>query len=100
MLGCIIAGFSKNNLNLKEKLFIAISLSPKGVTQAALAAVILNRAKSEEIEDYIIFGEQILTVVVLEILITAPMASFAAINLAPYLLEKNIDATKAEPLKL
>jgi hypothetical protein len=32
MLGCIIAGFSKNNLNLKEKLFIAISLSPKGVT--------------------------------------------------------------------
>ncbi|GFR84744.1 mitochondrial sodium/hydrogen exchanger 9B2-like [Elysia marginata] len=75
-------------LNFKERLFIPIAWLPKATVQAAIGAVALDSAKEVNDKELIQLGEQILTLAVLVILITAPIGA-AGISLAgPKLLSR------------
>ncbi|XP_066027963.1 sodium/hydrogen exchanger 9B2-like [Pocillopora verrucosa] len=67
-------GLLGNDLNLKERLFIAIAWSPKVTCQAAIGSVSLDLARQKgftgQIEEG--FGIQILTTAALVILIASP----------------------------
>lgn len=58
----------KTNLNIKEKLFCALSYLPKATVQAAIGSIPLSLGLS--------CGEEILASAVLAILITAPLGAF------------------------
>ncbi|PKK99152.1 MAG: potassium transporter [Tenericutes bacterium HGW-Tenericutes-2] len=66
MIGVWIA-LIKTNFNKKEKLFIAISYTPKATVQAAIGAIPLSLG--------IASGNLILTIAVLAIIITAPIGA-------------------------
>ena len=93
------------DLNLKERLFVALAWLPKATVQAALGPVALDNLKDSDLdknsdlykerED---LGLKVLTIAVLVILITAPIGSIAITLAGPRLLKKsdsneNNDAT-------
>merc|ERR1712083_644739 len=61
------------DLNVKEKIFMAFAWMPKATVQAALGPIALDMARRANVPDphLINVGEQILTLAVLAILITA-----------------------------
>jgi len=79
-----------NKLNVKEKVFIALSWLPKATVQAAIGSIPLDTARArgfagkqqEEV------GIQILTIAVLVILVTAPIGAIAIAVSGPKLLRK------------
>lgn len=70
---------AKSHLNMKERLFCAISYTPKATVQAAIGAVPLSLG--------IASGDVMLAVAVLAILVTAPLGAIAIKVSAPRLLE-------------
>lgn len=74
------------NLNLKEKVFVAISWMSKATVQAALGPVLLGMvaAGSKEHE----YAQKILTICVLSIMLTAPLGGILITVLGPILLTK------------
>merc|ERR1719466_513109 len=88
MIGTVLA-VSCSNLNVKEKIFLAFAWIPKATVQAALGPIFLERAKFGEMTEMYHIGEQILTLAVLAILITAPIGALAIMGLGPKLLKKN-----------
>jgi len=87
MVGTFLA-VSCGNLNAKEKIFLAFAWMPKATVQAALGPIFLERAKMLEMTEMYHMGEQILTLAVLSILITAPLGAVSIMGLGPKLLEK------------
>jgi len=87
MVGTFFA-VSCGNLNAKEKIFLAFAWMPKATVQAALGPIFLERAKLLEMTEMYHMGEQILTLAVLSILITAPLGAVSIMGLGPKLLEK------------
>jgi len=87
MFGTFLA-VSCGNLNAKEKIFLAFAWMPKATVQAALGPIFLERAKLLEMSEMYQMGEQILTMSVLSILITAPLGAVSIMGLGPKLLEK------------
>lgn len=79
-IGVIIA-LSESNLNIREKIFCAISYMPKATVQAAIGGIPLAAG--------IPSGEYILAVAVLAIIITAPLGLLGIKISAPKLLEQN-----------
>lgn len=79
----------KAGLNFKEKMFMVVAWLPKATAQAALGSVFLDVSHKHGAEHYYHMGEQILTLAVVSILITAPLGSAAIIALGPYLLSKD-----------
>jgi len=79
---------SCGNLNAKEKIFLAFAWMPKATVQAALGPIFLERAKLLEMSEMYHMGEQILTLAVLSILITAPLGAVTIMGLGPMLLQK------------
>ena len=75
---------------LKERVFIALSWFPKATVQAAIGAVVLDTAKQQDTvsEDEVRYGEQILTIAVLSIMLTAPIGAAAIAFGGPRLLEQ------------
>jgi solute carrier family 9B (sodium/hydrogen exchanger), member 1/2 len=63
----VAVSLHRSNLNLKEKLFCAISYIPKATVQAAIGAIPLSKGVEA--------GESILAISVLAILITAPIGA-------------------------
>ncbi|XP_063611822.1 sodium/hydrogen exchanger 9B2-like, partial [Penaeus indicus] len=77
------------NLNIKERLFVALAWVPKATVQAAIGSQALDFAqKSEAGPEIVRLGEQVLTITVLVILITAPLGAVAIMLSAPKLLSK------------
>ncbi|XP_047501489.1 sodium/hydrogen exchanger 9B2-like isoform X1 [Penaeus chinensis] len=77
------------NLNIKERLFVALAWVPKATVQAAIGSQALDFAqKSEAGPEVVRLGEQVLTITVLVILITAPLGAAAIMLSAPKLLSK------------
>ncbi|XP_042856263.1 sodium/hydrogen exchanger 9B2-like isoform X4 [Penaeus japonicus] len=77
------------NLNIKERMFVALAWLPKATVQAAIGSQALDFAqKSEAGPEIIRLGEQVLTITVLVILITAPLGAAAIMLSAPKLLTK------------
>ena len=85
-------------LNVKEKIFMAIAWLPKATVQAALGPIFLDNVKKavekgdfqlgDEVE-WLEMGNNILTLAVLSILITAPLGAVLILALGPSLLEKD-----------
>ena len=90
MAGTFLA-VSCGNLNAKEKIFLAFAWMPKATVQAALGPIFLERAKLLEMTEMYHIGEQILTLAVLSILITAPLGAVTIMGLGPKLLAKKKD---------
>jgi len=86
MVGTYFA-VSCGNLTPKEKVFMAFAWLPKATVQAALGPIFLdNSLKNGLGKEYIETGEQILTLAVLSILITAPLGAVSILALGPKLL--------------
>ncbi|EFN71977.1 Mitochondrial sodium/hydrogen exchanger NHA2 [Camponotus floridanus] len=97
-LGCLVAGIVirigatmvcgiGSNLNLKEKVFISLSLMVKATVQAALGPVTLdevNKGNQREVE----YAEMILMLCVLSVLLTAPAGAIIITLSGPKLLTK------------
>ena len=65
-------------MNLKEKLLVSLAWVPKATVQAALGPLALDRAKamgSEDKTELIEYGETVLSIAVLVILVTAPIGA-------------------------
>lgn len=91
MAGTFVAVMG-GNLSVKERIFMAFAWMPKATVQAALGPLALDMAKRAANPDpnLIHVGEQILTLAVLAILITAPLGSVSILALGPRLLESNL----------
>lgn len=87
---------SCGTLNTKEKIFMAFAWLPKATVQAALGPIFLDNALKNGLEEYIDIGEQILTLAVLSILITAPLGAVSILALGPVLLERD-ETTPKDP---
>ena len=83
---------------MKEKLFISLAWLPKATVQAALGPIFLDnvlRIKESEFdqfgdrEEWIGMGNDILTLAVLSILITAPLGAVSILALGPRLLDRD-----------
>lgn len=97
-IGCLIAGIVirigvtvlcgiGSKLNLKEKIFIALSCMAKATVQAALGPVTLDeidRDNQREVE----YADMILTLCVLSVLLTAPAGAIMISLSGPKLLTK------------
>ncbi|KAF4525946.1 hypothetical protein B566_EDAN000737 [Ephemera danica] len=74
-------------LSLKEQLFVTIAWLPKATVQAALAPVALDIARQTGASEEVIeLAEQVLTVAVLSILVTAPIGAIGISVSGPRLL--------------
>jgi len=96
-------------LTHRERLFVALAWLPKATVQAAIGPLALDMAKNalkaaEEsgVEDLAPFkqavewGEHVLTIAVLVILITAPIGAVAIMSSGPKFLEQSVDVEKEE----
>lgn len=86
------------DLNRKEKIFMAFAWLPKATVQAALGPIFLDNViklspdaweKIGNKDDYFEYGNNILTLAVLSILITAPLGAVCILGLGPKLLESD-----------
>ena len=68
-------------LNNKEKVFMAFAWMPKATVQAALGPVFLDNCIKYGKEDWKPMGEEILTLAVLSILITAPLGAVCILGM-------------------
>jgi len=93
MIGTFFA-VSGGTLNTKEKIFMAFAWLPKATVQAALGPIFLDNALKNGIEEYVVIGEQILTLAVLSILITAPLGAVSILALGPVLLDNEEELPK------
>ncbi|KAL8579402.1 hypothetical protein ACOMHN_026767 [Nucella lapillus] len=76
------------NLTKKEKLFIPVSWLPKATVQAAVGAIAFDMATERKNKELIGYGETILQLAVLSILITAPIGAALIAIMGPILLHK------------
>merc|ERR1712037_571313 len=85
-------------LNTKEKIFMAFAWLPKATVQAALGPIFLDNvlrfeeSKFDQLgnrEEWIGMGNDILTLAVLSILITAPLGAVSILALGPKLLTRD-----------
>uniref|UniRef100_A0A914QKB6 Cation/H+ exchanger domain-containing protein n=1 Tax=Panagrolaimus davidi TaxID=227884 RepID=A0A914QKB6_9BILA len=101
---CIVAALAviRTKLNLKEKIFVAVSWLPKATVQAALAPVLLDmtRTNPSKFGIYQSEGIIILTVSIISILMTAPAGAILIRLLGPILLTKSRDPPKDDPIEL
>ena len=70
------AAVSFGDISLKERFFVALAWLPKATVQAALGPLALDNAKAldrDDKDDMIRYGDIVLTIAVLVILITAPI---------------------------
>ena len=97
MVGTYIAVLGAG-LNTKEKIFMAFAWLPKATVQAALGPIFLDNvlrfeeSKFDQLgnrEEWIGMGNDILTLAVLSILITAPLGAVSILALGPRLLERD-----------
>ena len=77
-----------SNFTWKERLFFSFAWMPKATVQAALGPIFLAKARAANLDPVILsWGEQIVTISVLSIVIFAPLGAIAIMNLGPVLLD-------------
>merc|ERR1712079_360218 len=100
MVGTYVAVMG-GELNVKEKIFMAFAWLPKATVQAALGPIFLDNVKALNAADFEQLGDQaewlqmgndILTLAVLSILITAPLISFCCDQIISLPLSKTFTA--------
>jgi len=99
MIGTYVAVMG-GELNVKEKIFMAFAWLPKATVQAALGPIFLDNVLKVADDkwgddglgdkaEWTAMGNDILTLAVLSILITAPLGAVSILALGPKLLEKD-----------
>ena len=96
-MGATYLAVMGGDLNWKEKVFMAFAWLPKATVQAALGPIFLDnvlRFKGDwedlgDKDEWITMGNDILTLAVLSILITAPLGAVSILALGPKLLEQD-----------
>ena len=78
-------------LNLKEKMFVAMAWLPKATVQAATGTMALEMAYRKDLNS-IPNAKFVLTLAVMSIIITAPLGSVLIALCGPHLLHKSDDA--------
>jgi len=79
----------RSKLNLKEKIFVALSWMAKATVQAALAPVAMDSVhEGNRPEEERVYAEHVLVVCVLSILLTAPVGAILITLSGPRLLTK------------
>ena len=76
------------DLNLKERAFVALSWLPKATVQAALASdplesILKSKSGEENYDEWVRWGNDILTTAVFSIILTAPVGMLIISNLGP-----------------
>ncbi|CAH8436664.1 unnamed protein product [Schistosoma mattheei] len=102
ILTCSSCSFSCNNgscfavkVNMRERLFISFAWLPKATVQAAVGPVALDTARQLNSNAEIIdWGEQVVTLAAISILITAPIGAILMPLTAPYLLRQDIQSSQ------
>ncbi|XP_046737471.1 sodium/hydrogen exchanger 9B2 [Diprion similis] len=84
-----------SNLNMKEKVFVSLSLMAKATVQAALGPTALEQVSAEDAERTE-YGETVLMLCILSILITAPIGAIIITLAGPRLLTKTRAAEQPE----
>ncbi|KAL8568853.1 hypothetical protein ACOMHN_009673 [Nucella lapillus] len=84
------------NLNLKERLFVPLAWLPKATVQAAIGAIAYDMARETGDEDMTEYGEKVLVLAVLVIVITAPIGAVAIYVSGPYLLHQTLREVSIE----
>ncbi|KAF6769231.1 hypothetical protein AHF37_12309 [Paragonimus kellicotti] len=94
-MGATIVAVLPSKLNMKERLFVGFSWLPKATVQAAVGPIALDTARRQNAGPEIIgYGEQVLTLAALAILITAPLGAILMPLTAPYLLRQDLSASE------
>jgi NhaP-type Na+/H+ or K+/H+ antiporter len=80
------------DLNLKERAFVALSWLPKATVQAALASdplesILKSKSGEENYDEWVKWGNDILTTAVFSIILTAPVGMLIISNLGPKWLQ-------------
>ncbi|CAH8438547.1 unnamed protein product [Schistosoma margrebowiei] len=84
-----------SKLNMRERLFISFAWLPKATVQAAVGPVALDTARQLNSNAKIIdWGEQVVTLAAISILITAPIGAILMPLTAPYLLRQDIQSSQ------
>ncbi|CAH8826819.1 unnamed protein product [Trichobilharzia szidati] len=84
-----------SKLNMRERLFVGFAWLPKATVQAAIGPVALDTARRSNASAEIIgYGEQVVTLAALSILITAPLGAVLMPLTAPYLLHQDIQSSQ------
>ncbi|CAH8446093.1 unnamed protein product [Heterobilharzia americana] len=84
-----------SKLNMRERMFIAFAWLPKATVQAAVGPVALDTARQlNSAPDIIGWGEQVVTLAAISILITAPLGAILMPLTAPYLLHQDIQSSQ------
>merc|ERR1719369_2776271 len=92
-------------LTTKEKIFMAFAWLPKATVQAALGPIFLDNVLKQNDEQWEVLGDRtewlnmgndILTLAVLSILITAPVGAVCILGLGPQLLSSNVSEEQGE----
>lgn len=87
-IGITLLVVDRGQFSTLERLFVAIAWLPKATVQAAIGALALDLARSQDAgPDAILFGTQVLTVAVLAIIITAPLGAIAIAKTGPRWLD-------------
>lgn len=81
----------KSGLNFKEMFFIPLAWFPKATVQAAIGGLALDYARKKGDATMIGYGQIILTMAVLSIIITAPIGAAAIAISGPRLLTRTVD---------
>ncbi|CAL8104569.1 unnamed protein product [Calicophoron daubneyi] len=85
-----IAAVLPSNLNMRERLFVACAWLPKATVQAAIGPVALDTARQlHKPANVIDWGEQVVTIAALSIVITAPLGAILIALTAPHLLKRD-----------
>jgi len=82
------------SLNTKEKIFMAFAWMPKATVQAALGPIFLDNVLKYGRKEWEPMGNEILTLAVLSILITAPLGAISILALGPRLLDNKMENSK------
>lgn len=79
-----------SNFNFKEKNFIALACMAKATVQAALGPALLEKIDKSNDGEHKRFGDIVLVVCFLSILLTAPVGAFIIMLSGPKLLKKTL----------
>ncbi|TNN06996.1 Sodium/hydrogen exchanger 9B2 [Schistosoma japonicum] len=94
-LGATLVAVLPSKLNMRERLFIAFAWLPKATVQAAVGPVALDTARRLNSNAEIIgWGEQVVTLAAIAILITAPLGAILMPLTAPYLLHQDVQSSQ------
>ncbi|THD22638.1 Sodium/hydrogen exchanger domain-containing protein 1 [Fasciola hepatica] len=94
-MGATILAVLPSNLNMRERVFVAFAWLPKATVQAAIGPVALDTARQLHSSAEIIgYGEVVLTLAAIAIILTAPIGAILMPVTAPYLLRQDLRASE------